>query len=258
MQAVVVLLLKIAGAAAAGIIAGSGVIYAVNHMPASWLAPYGEDPCRDAVSNDRQRVSGYPWKYVSSAVFCIVFIFTASRETLQYAVPAAAALFILALMAICCGKYRVVPDQLTVLLFVCGFGFVPFHSTWKMSVIGAAAGLLAMALVFIIVKYALKRDTGSAIYNDEYGYLPGRHRDASVKAPLMGAGEIPVGAAIGLMAGPYGALAAVACGACASAVVTLFLTRTGRDRKGDAQPLTTYICAAAALYIARHIRVFGF
>ncbi|MGI6203696.1 MAG: hypothetical protein ACOYJH_00215 [Anaerovoracaceae bacterium] len=258
MHAVVILLIKIAGAVAAGIIAGNGAVYAFNHTPASWFAPYGEDPCRDAVSSDRQRIPGYPWKYVSSVVFCIVYVFIVSRETPQYAVPAAAALFILALMAMSCGKYRVVPDQFTVLLFVCGFGFIPFHSTWKMIVIGAAAGLGASAVVFLIVKYALKRDTGSAMYNDEYGYLPGRHRDSSLKAPLMGAAEIPAGAAIGLMTGPYGALAVVAGGACASAVVTLFLTRTGRDRKGDAQPLTTYICAAAALYIALHIRVLGF
>ena len=65
---------------------------------------------------------------IMTASFIIVLIFMAVRDW-QYAVPAACAVWLLLELAISCGKYRVMPDQLVVLLFATGFGFIPYHST---------------------------------------------------------------------------------------------------------------------------------
>jgi len=70
--------------------------------------------------------------------------------------------------------------------------------------------------------------------------------------------EIAVGGALGLIMGPQGVVAVMAAGILASGLVTGVRALTHKSKKGDLQPVGTYVCAAAMIYIVLHIRVFGF
>jgi len=250
-------IIEILAAVGVGVIAGNGAVYGFNHIPAEWFTPDGCEPTEEVLSRDRQRIPSYPWKYIMTASFIIVLIFMAVRDW-QYAVPAACAVWLLLELAISCGKYRVMPDQLVVLLFATGFGFIPYHSTWRMIIWGVAAGCIAAAVIWLIVRFALQREASSATWHDRNGYISGRHSVEQHKSPLMGMNEIAVGGALGLIMGPQGVVAVMAAGILASGLVTGVRALTHKSKKGDLQPVGTYVCAAAMIYIVLHIRIFGF
>ena len=71
----------------------------------------------------------------------------------QFAVAALCAAWLLLEMAIADQKYRIVPDQLILLLAVSAFGFIPFHGSWRECLFGGLTGFGVMAVCALIGKF---------------------------------------------------------------------------------------------------------
>ena len=112
------------------LILGNGGVVWFNHLPVRWFS--GEDnslPERllQDMDSDRQRLPSTPWKLVFTVFFGACGVFLAVRESAQFMLAAVLVIFIVTMMATCDAKYRVVPDQLNVLLSVSAVGFVSFN-----------------------------------------------------------------------------------------------------------------------------------
>lgn len=254
---ILTMIIEILAAVGAGVLAGNGAVYGFNHIPADWFTPNGRDPAEDVMSRDRQRIPSYPWKYILTASFIVVYIFMAVRGW-KYAIPAAIAVWLLFELAVACGKYRVTPVQLTVLLAVTGFGFIPYHSTWRMIIWGALIGGGAMLIVWLIIKFAAHRDTTTAVWDRVSGFTAGAGSKPGRHDPITDPNDIALCASIGMILGPYGTAAVMIAGVFVSLIVSAGFRISKKTMKGDMQPLGTYICAAAIVYIVLHIRTFGF
>ena len=67
-------LIKCLAAVLAGIFAGNGAVYFFNKMPAAWLTDYGEKPSEELLDPYTQRVKSYPWKFVFTMLFSVLYI----------------------------------------------------------------------------------------------------------------------------------------------------------------------------------------
>ena len=107
-----------------GIFLGNGAVYFFNKMPGKWLVDYGQKPDEELLHPTHQRVKSTPWKYVFTGFFIVVGIAMGTDDA-YYAFAAVFALWLLLEMSIADIKYMIVPDQLILLLLVCGIGLIP-------------------------------------------------------------------------------------------------------------------------------------
>ena len=148
MTEVMIIIAKCLGAIAVGTIAGNGAVYFFNRIPARWLCDYGQEPDEELLHPTHQRVRSTPWKYVFSGLFIAIGIYLAIDSPL-YALAAVASLWLLLEISIADLKYRVIPDQLVLLLMVTATGYFAcrdFAGPVDM-LIGAALGLGVMLLM---------------------------------------------------------------------------------------------------------------
>ena len=206
-----------------GVIEGNGAVYLFNKMPATWFCDYGETPTPEMTDPYTQRVKSHPWKYVFSMAFIILNIKMAVDDW-GFAIPGTIAIWLLLELLISDVKYRIVPDQLLILLAVTGLGFMQYHESWWAPLVGAAIGFGVMALI---------AGMGRLLY----------HRLA------LGAGDIKLFTVIGFLTGYKGVLFVFVVSTLVSgAWFTVQLARK-RIKKTDTQPMVPYIAAAAAVYI---------
>lgn len=145
---------------------GSGSVVAFNRMPAKWFEDYDEnggtdpdgEPARvlppaliEADSMGRQRLPSTPWKYAFTGYFAICGIYLAIRGgSLVYEISVLCVLFIVLEMAIADQLYRIVPDQLGIVLAVSALAFAGYHEKWWEPAAGAALGLgISLAVLLI-------------------------------------------------------------------------------------------------------------
>ena len=206
-----------------GIFQGNGAVYLFNKMPAEWFCDYGEIPTPEMKDRYTQRVKSHPWKYVFTMGFVILNI-KMVHDDWQFAIPGTVALWILLELALADIKFSIVPDQLLVLLAITGFGFMPYHSSWREAVIGAAIGFGVMFIIAGIGKLTYRRDT-------------------------IGGGDIKLFTVLGFIAGPMGFLFIFVLSTMVRAGHFVYLISQKRIKRTDQRPMVPYIAASAAVYI---------
>ena len=217
--------LIICGAAIiAGVLAGNGAVYFFNHMPGSWLVDYGEEVPEALLHPKEQRVKSTPWKYVFTGLFIVIGIKMGMEEPL-FAVPAVAAIWLLLEMAIADAKYMIVPDQLIMLLVVCGVGFIPHHAFGVMDCLrGALIGFGVMLLIALIGRLAYKK-------------------------PAVGGADVKLFAALGLCCGSDGVLVIFILTTFISAGHFVYLMVRRGAKLSDERAMVPYIALSTTLYL---------
>jgi len=156
------LVIRIVIATVLAVILGNGSVVAFNHLPQKWFEDWADDgsnsdgdgqsgsdePSRvlpprllQADDNGMQRLPSTPWKYTFTGLFGIAGIYLAITEGLQYELGTMLVLGVVLEMAICDQMYRIVPDQLQIMLAVSALGFLGYGETWWEPLAGAGIGL---------------------------------------------------------------------------------------------------------------------
>ncbi len=218
-----IVIIKCLAAILVGVLAGNGAVYFFNKMPAAWLCDYGQEPAAELRDPYTQRVKSYPWKFILSMVFVVVDIKLVIDDW-QFAVAAACSLWLLLEIAIADGKYRIVPDQLVLLLAVTALGFISYHDGWKDCLYGGLAGFGIMGATALLGKFAYRRET-------------------------LGGGDIKLFAALGLICGLRGILLIFVMTTLFSAGHLIWLLVRKKIRRTDTIAMGPYIALAAAIQL---------
>ena len=218
-----IVIVKCLAAILAGIFFGNGAVYFFNKMPAKWFCDYGEEPSEELKDPYTQRIKSYPWKWVFTMLFIAMGIWMGIRDW-RFAIPAICVIWILTEISISDIKYRIVPDQLVILLAVSAVGFIAFQDSWKDCLIGAVIGFGIMGFIALI---------GKIIYRKE----------------AIGGGDIKLFASLGLVTGTYGILTIFVMATLISAVHFIWLLARKKIKKTDTMPMVPYITIAAAIYL---------
>lgn len=222
MTETLIIVIKCLAAILAGVFAGNGAVYFFNKMPAQWFCDYGERPTEEMLDPYTQRVKSYPWKYVFTMLFVVIGI-KLVMDDWQFAIGAFCAIWLLLEMAVADIKYRIVPDQLVILLAVSALGFIPYHSSWKECLFGGLAGFGIMGFTALLGKFAYKREA-------------------------VGEGDIKLFTSLGLIAGFSGVLVIFALTALISGAHLVWLLVRRKISKYDTVPMVPYIAISAAVY----------
>ena len=220
-----IFVLAVCGAAViAGIFLGCGAVYFFNRLPGQWLVDYGQTPDEELLHPTRQRIRSTPWKYVFSGLFIITGIWVGLQSP-AYGLACLALIWLLLLMALADIRYRIVPDQLVLLLVACGFGFIPFHESGPLE--GFWGGLIGFGVM------AAMGLAGKLIYRKE----------------TLGGGDIKLFGALGLCTGAEGILIIFVLTTLLSAGHLAFLLMRKRVKLTDQQPMVPYIAVSAGIYV---------
>lgn len=206
-----------------GLLAGCGVVFALNKMPASWLTDYGEEPSSEVASHGRQRIPGMPWKYIFSAAFVVVSIYLGMKNP-QLGLSTLIVLWTLLLISLADGKYGIIPDQLCVLLAGVALGFIPFHKDFTDILWGGLLGFGTIVALAFMGKMIWRRET-------------------------IGFGDAKLCGALGMILGFYGVAMVMIGGTLMAGVYAAFALVSKRVGKYDEKPLGPFLAAAAAVYM---------
>lgn len=223
MTSLVIMMIKLLSAVLTAIFAGNGAVYLFNHMPAQWFCDYGEEPSEELLDPYTQRVKSYPWKYTFTMLFVVLNI-KLVMDDWQFAIGAICVIWLLLEMSIADIKYRIVPDQLILLLTVCALGFIPYLGGWKPCLMGAAIGFGIMGATALLGKMAYKRDA-------------------------LGGGDIKLFTSLGLILGPVGILCILVMTTLISAGHMVYLLASKKIKRTDTVPMVPYIAIASTIYL---------
>ncbi len=223
MTIVFLTVIKCLAAILLGVIEGNGAVHFINKMPPRWLCDYGGEPSEELLDPHRERVRSTPWKFILSMLFVVLNIKLVIDDWM-FALPATAALFFLSVLAMADVRYRILPDQVTLLLAITGMGFIPYQGSWKACLIGTAIGFFGMGAVALIGKIAARRET-------------------------LGGGDIKLFTALGFMTGPSGVILIFMATAFLSAAHFVILIATGKKKRTDYVPMAPYIAVCTAAYL---------
>ncbi len=221
MTALAIIIKALAGVLA-GILMGNGAVYLFNHMPAKWFTDYGEKPCEELLNTDGQRVKSYPWKYVFSMFFAAAAVYGFCRDW-RYGIAELCIFWLLLEIAIGDKKYRIISDELVILLAVSSIGMIPYVNGWNDMLLGACTGFFIMGAGALIGRMAYKK-------------------------PAVGGGDIKLFAAVGLAGGVYGMLSIFILTALLSAGHLVIRIARKTVKKGDAVPMAPYVFLSAVIY----------
>lgn len=223
MTDILITAIKCLAAVLLGVFEGNGAVYFFNKMPPKWFCDYGQEPTDDLLDPYTQRVKSYPWKFLFTMLFIVINIWMV-MDSIQFAVASSLAIWLLLELSISDIKYRIVPDELLVLLALTSLGFLPYQGSWQKCLVGAALGFGIMLLVGAIGKAAYKRDT-------------------------LGGGDMKLFGVIGLIVGPTGVLIVIMITSLLSAGHACFLLATKKIKKSDSLAMVPYISIATAVYL---------
>jgi len=264
----IVLIIKIAASILIGFLAGPAAVYVFNHMPAGWLTEYGEDPGKDPrLAKGEKRIKENPWRWVYAVGFIALCLRLSlieysdgrlsvapeiTTETTQIAAAGLIACWILLIIALADLKFMIIPDQFVLLLALNAIGFAPLWRDGRMS--EAAAGISA----------ARGSATGGELWDSLGGFwqpligmaIGGGFMLLCAAAGKLifgqeafGFGDVKLCAAMGLVLGINGTIAAVAAAVIISGFVAAGGLASGRYRKGDRKPFGPYLCGCAMAYV---------
>lgn len=216
----ILLFVKILIAIIMAIVLGNGSVVWFNHMPVRW---FDDDGLPEDIEQ-RQRIKSTPWKYIFISYFLATGIFLAIRESLQFEIGALIALFIITEMAISDIKYRIIPDQLNLLLAISSIGFVSIHERWYDTIIGAVVGFL-----LAIITYGL----GRLLYKRE----------------VIGGADIKFYTAIGLALGYVGVIIIFMMTSLTMGVYDFYLNFTKQTEKSAEIPMLPFALFSVTIYM---------
>ena len=249
-----VLIVKIAASILVGFFAGPAAVYVFNHIPAKWLCEYGEDPAENQIKDPRltgeeKRIKENPWRWVYAVGFiCLCLRLSlieyndgllsvqpqVTTETTQLALAGLIACWLMLIIALADLKFMIIPDQFVLLLALTSVGFSPLWKTDDISsvwpegfwqpFIGMVIGGGFMLLCAAAGKLIFKQD-------------------------VFGFGDVKLCAAIGLVLGINGTIAAVAAAVIISGFVAAAGLASRRYKKEDQKPFGPYLCGCAMAYI---------
>ena len=147
------------------VVFGNGSVVWFNHMPANWFAEDTEEQTRalpakllEADNAGQQRLASSPFKYIFTALFVVVGVYLALTTSVKFEIAVLFVIAILLEMAIADQKYKIVPNQLQLLLALTSIGFIGYNDEWWEPVAGAgiglALGLAELGLGLLIFKKA--------------------------------------------------------------------------------------------------------
>ena len=215
---------KSMGAALVAVLAGFSAVAIFNGMPPGWLTDYGETPSDELLDRSKPRVNRNPWAYILSIAMALAFIkfifvdyrFFACGVVLMWS---------LAVMTLADAKYKIVPDQLIVLAFISGFGFIPFVDSWRDQMLGLLIGGGVMFLISAIAKLAIKQ-------------------------MAVGGGDIKLFAALGICLGAKGVVAVMILTCFIMGIHALFKMGKRELSLKDSLPMVPYIFVSTGLYLS--------
>ena len=252
-----ILIIKIATSILLGFFAGPAAVYVFNHMPAGWLCEYGEDPAKNPrLAKGEKRIKENPWRWVYSVGFICLCLRLSLIEyeggmlseqpevttaTTQLAAAGLIACWILLIIALADLKFMIIPDQFVLLLALSSIGFAPLwrnDAGMRMSVSGVWDNLdgFWQPLLGMVIGggfMLLCAIAGKLIF----------------KQDAFGFGDVKLCAAMGLVLGINGTVAAVAAAVIISGFVAAAGLAAGKYRIGDQKPLGPYLCGCAMAYI---------
>ena len=206
---------------------GNGAVVWFNNMPVRWFQEEGGilPPSLIAdIESERQRLPSTPWKLVFTVFFGASGVFLSIRESSQFMIAGMLLIFIVTMMAICDAKYRIIPDQLNVLLAVSAVGFVSFNEKLIDSIYGALIGMLLG-----LATYGL----GRLIYHKT----------------VIGGADIKFYISIGLVTGMHGVIAIFILISGFALIHIIYLSITKKFDADEHRPMLVYALPAVTLYI---------
>ena len=206
---------------------GNGAVVWFNNMPVRWFQEEEEilPPSLIAdIESERQRLASTPWKLVFTVFFGASGVFLSIRESSQFMIAGMLLIFIVTMMAICDAKYRIIPDQLNVLLAVSAVGFVSFNEKLLEPIYGALTGVLLG-----LATYGL----GRIIYHKT----------------VIGGADIKFYISIGLVTGMYGVIAIFILISVFALIHIIYLSITKKFDADEHRPMLVYALPAVTLYV---------
>lgn len=206
---------------------GNGAVVWFNNMPVRWFQEEGGilPPSLIAdIESERQRLASTPWKLVFTVFFGASGVFLSIRESSQFMIAGMLLIFIVTMMAICDAKYRIIPDQLNVLLAVSAVGFVSFNEKLLEPIYGALIGVLLG-----LATYGL----GRIIYHKT----------------VIGGADIKFYISIGLVTGMYGVIAIFILISVFALIHIIYLSITKKFDADEHRPMLVYALPAVTLYV---------
>ena len=206
---------------------GNGAVVWFNNMPVRWFQEEGGilPPSLIAdIESERQRLVSTPWKLVFTVFFGASGVFLSIRESSQFMIAGMLLIFIVTMMAICDAKYRIIPDQLNVLLAVSAVGFVSFNEKLLEPIYGALIGVLLG-----LATYGL----GRIIYHKT----------------VIGGADIKFYISIGLVTGMHGVIAIFILISVFALIHIIYLSITKKFDADEHRPMLVYALPAVTLYV---------
>ena len=206
---------------------GNGAVVWFNNMPVRWFQEEEEilPPSLIAdIESERQRLASTPWKLVFTVFFGASGVFLSIRESSQFMIAGMLLIFIVTMMAICDAKYRIIPDQLNVLLAVSAVGFVSFNEKLLEPIYGALIGV-----ILGLATYGL----GRIIYHKT----------------VIGGADIKFYISIGLVTGMYGVIAIFILISVFALIHIIYLSITKKFDADEHRPMLVYALPAVTLYV---------
>lgn len=206
---------------------GNGAVVWFNNMPVRWFQEEGGilPPSLIAdIESERQRLASTPWKLVFTVFFGASGVFLSIRESSQFMIAGMLLIFIVTMMAICDAKYRIIPDQLNVLLAVSAVGFVSFNEKLIDPLYGALIGMLLG-----LATYGL----GRIIYHKT----------------VIGGADIKFYISIGLVTGMHGVIAIFILISVFALIHIIYLSITKKFDADEHRPMLVYALPAVTLYV---------
>lgn len=206
---------------------GNGAVVWFNNMPVRWFQEEEEilPPSLIAdIESERQRLPSTPWKLVFTVFFGASGVFLSIRESSQFMIAGMLLIFIVTMMAICDAKYRIIPDQLNVLLAVSAVGFVSFNEKLLEPIYGALTGVLLG-----LATYGL----GRIIYHKT----------------VIGGADIKFYISIGLVTGMHGVIAIFILISVFALIHIIYLSITKKFDADEHRPMLVYALPAVTLYL---------
>jgi prepilin signal peptidase PulO-like enzyme (type II secretory pathway) len=234
-------LLAAAVTALLGVVAGFGIIYVFNKMPAKWLCDYGETPDESHIP---PRIGKYPWGLVFSAVLATASFKVGYMISWQYAVAALPALWSLLIIGISDKKYRIIPDQFVIVLAVTGIGFVTLGMQLLPEKILDELGMFVFSKQLSFISPVVGLLIGGGTF-----FLTGTIGRLVMKKDILGFGDVKLVATCGLISGVYGILMIMILTALTSAV--FFSVQLARKKlmAEDTAALGPFIAVSTGLYL---------
>ena len=206
---------------------GNGAVVWFNNMPVRWFQEEGGilPPSLIAdIESERQRLASTPWKLVFTVFFGASGVFLSIRESSQFMIAGMLLIFIVTMMAICDAKYRIIPDQLNVLLAVSAVGFVSFNEKLLEPIYGALMGV-----ILGLATYGL----GRIIYHKT----------------VIGGADIKFYISIGLVTGMHGVIAIFILISVFALIHIIYLSITKKFDADEHRPMLVYALPAVTLYV---------